>query len=160
METTYDQIYAAFFRRIEEDKNFFQYLNLSDEDSMILAKARALGFLHEACAKIVFDCPNGSDFLNYDDEAMQFGFQLTKKEIHLLSSVMYGFYLERDIAKLKCLSVNFTSTDLRVFDPSNARSTFMTMYNSVKEDNDHLIDVYRCTDSDGSYTEIPFDSFD
>lgn len=123
---------------------------------MQLAKTRALGFLHEACGRLAFDCPNGSDFLDYDDQNSEFLFDLTKKEIHLVSSLMYEFYLNRDIAKLKCLSVNFTSTDLRVFDPSNARKTFMEMYNAVKDENNLLVDMYRCTDSNGEYLPISY----
>lgn len=123
---------------------------------MHLAKVRALGFLHEACARLAFDCPNGSNFLDYDDSTLEFNFDLTQKEIFLVSSLMYENYLNRDIAKLKCLSVNFTSTDLRVFDPSNARKTFMDMYLAVKSQNDVLVDTYRCTESDGQYINIQY----
>lgn len=160
MGTSYDVLYAAFFRRVEEDRDFFQYINLSNDESMNLAKIRALGFLHEACARLAFDCPEGSDFLDYDDESFEFGFDLTKKEVHLVASLMYENYLNRDIAKLKCLSVNFTSTDLRVFDPSNARKTFMDMYLAVKAENDYMVDTYRCTDAEGAYYGIDFQSYD
>ena len=69
--------------------------------------------------------------------------------------------MERDIATLKTLNVNFTGTELRVFDPSNARKTFLAMYEDVKARNAYLLDVYKNTDRlTGFYTSIDFTSLD
>ena len=74
---------------------------------------------------------------------------------------MYEMYLDRDIARLKCLMVNYTPTDLKVFDPSNARSTFLAMYESVCNKNALLIDDYASRDRlTGKLKGIDYASYD
>lgn len=86
---------------------------------------------------------------------------LTPGEIYLLTSLMIEQYMGRDISYLKSMNVNFTGTEMRVFDPSNARKTFMSMYETVKARNDYLLDCYKSTNRlTGSYIEIDFASLD
>ena len=160
MATAFSVPIEAFFLRVEADRSFFNYLNLTDVQALELATQRATGYLHEACAKILFEAPSGSDFSNYDDEAETFGFDLTKREIFLLASLMYEMYMSRDIAKIKCLSRDYTSKDLRVFDPSNARKTFLDLYASVCDQNQALLETYRDTDSSGQWKLIDFAGLD
>lgn len=101
------------------------------------------------------------DFLSYDDSTETFDFEMTRREIHIMASLMFEAYLARDIAKLKALSVNYTPTDVRVFDPSNARKTFQAMYEFVCAQNVTLLDTYRNTDRlTGNYVEINYAAYD
>lgn len=101
------------------------------------------------------------DFMGYDDKLEEFNFEMTKREIFLMASIMFECYLERDVSKLKCLSVNYAPTDVRVFDPSNARKTFQAMYEFVCSQNALLLDTYRNTDRlTGEYAGINYASFD
>lgn len=160
--TSYDVIIDMFFRRVEQDRKFFLYVGLSDDESMSLARERAIGYFEEAVGLLVlYGRPQAVDFSDRDDGAQAFNFDLTQTEKLLLSALMYQQYLQRDIAYLKTLSVNYTATDLRVFDPSNARSTFMAMYNTVVGECNSLLDMYRNTNrDDGSYLSINFGAYD
>lgn len=161
MSTPYSAIINGFYKRIEEDEDFFHYLNNTEDQSMEIAHIRALGFLHEAVGELTLKYTPEIDFNDYDDETEEFSADLNNQEIFLLSSLMYERYLDRDIAKLKCLSVNYTSTDLRVFDPSNARSTFLAMYATVCHQNELLIDEYKNRDrTTGELKGVDYSSFD
>lgn len=145
MATSFECPINRFFDRIEEDREFFQYYNLSDAAALQLAQSRATNYLHNAIDKMMIDGMPEVDFTDYDETAAEFNFDLTSREIFILASLMYEFYLEKDIAKLKTYNVNYTSTDLKVFDPSNARSTFQELYDGVLARNEHLLDQYRNT---------------
>lgn len=161
MATPYSDVINAFLRRIELDRKFFHYLHLSPGQANEMALERSKGLMNEAIGIIVSKCAPKVDFDDRDDEAEQFNFDLTTSEKYLISSLMYQQYLERDIAKLKCLNVNYTPTELRVFDPSNARSTFMSIFEYVCAQNDQLIDEYRSRDREnGEYTSIDYSQYD
>lgn len=160
MATPYSVLINKFFRRIEADRSFFNYLNLSSEEAMALAEERALGYLDEACARILIDAPHKSNFADRDDTAQTFGFDLLGTEQFLIASVMYEYYMSRDISKLKCLSRDFTSTDLRVFDPSAARRSFKELYDGVCNENSRLIDIYDDSGDDGTMRLIDFAAHD
>lgn len=127
---------------------------------MDIVKERSTHYMHEAAARMAIDGMPSVDFLDYDDSTREFGFEMTRKEIFLMASLMYEMYIDRDIAKLKCLSVNYTSTDLRVFDPSNARKTFAELYRMVCEQNARLLDAYRNTNRlTGEYVGINYSAY-
>jgi hypothetical protein len=132
----------AFLKRIEKDRDFFQCINLSERESMALALKRSDNYLTEAIGRLSLCGCNQIDFTDTDNINRVFNNDLTTTEIFLIASIMYEMHLDRDISKIKILSVNYSPTDLRVFDPSNARSTFLEIYNTVRETNLKLIDEY------------------
>lgn len=146
MATPYQVPIEAFYRRIEKDKEYFNYFKLTPEEAMELARERAIGYLKEATGMLVLKCVPDVNFNDCDDIVQEFNFDWTNAEVFLVSSLMYEMYLDRDIAKLKCLMVNYTPTDLRVFDPSNARNSFLAMYDKVCNKNIQLIDDYASRD--------------
>ena len=161
MSTPYLVPIEAFLKRIEEDRNFFNYLNLTDDEAMEIAYSRAKNFLFEAIGELTLKCTPIIDFYDTDDVLEEFTSDWTGQEVYLISSLMYQQYLDRDIAKLKCLSVNYTSTDLRVFDPSNARTTYKALYDTVCSKNLQSIDDYASRDRlTGKLIGINFSSYD
>lgn len=146
MATTYDELETMFFDRIEKDRSFFMYAGLDDSDSMAVAKTRADAYLVEACSDMMSLCDPVVDFLDMDADARLFSFDMTGKERYLVSSLMYQKYLEKDIAYLRSLDVNFTTSELKVFDPSNARTTYLEMVNYVRTQNERLLEEYRNRD--------------
>lgn len=159
--TSYQTVIDMFYRRIEKDKEFFLYFNLSPDQSMALARERAMGYLDEALAEIILMCQPTVDFTDRDDAAAEFNFDLTATEKLLISALMYRQYLQRDISYLKTLSRDYTATDLRVFSPSEARATFMEMFTAVDAECDRLKDMYKNTDREsGKYIGIDFDAYD
>lgn len=155
MNTTYEQIFDLFFRRIEKDEDFFRYYELSAEEALALAKERASAYLEEAIGIVMSKTLPQIDFNNRDDT--KFNFEFNSMERLLIPSLMYEMYLDRDIAYLKLYEVNFTSSDLKVFSPSDARTSFMTMYNSVKAYNEQLLDDYKNIDREtGKYKRLDY----
>ena len=160
MGTSIETPIELFLRRIEEDKKFFNYYNLMPFEAMELAKKRAKHFLEEAIGRISIECQPEVDFTERDEDG-NFTFEWTAQEKFLIPAIMYEIYLNRDFAYLKSLNVNFTSSELKTFDPSNARKSFLELYNKVKEENKHLIARYRDTErSNGSYKTVNFASYD
>lgn len=176
MATSSSEVINAFLLRVELDRKFFNYRDVDEDMGLEVAKFRAGNFLNEACGRLMLEGMPSENFTpviissttETDDDGnetttVEYGwnFDLTAGEVYLLASLMYEQYMARDIAHLKTLNVNFTGTELRVFDPSNARKTFLTMYESVKAQNDYLLDVYKNSDRlTGRYSQIDFGSFD
>ena len=164
MGTSYEIVVERFLHLVERDREFFNYLEYMDEESMKITEQRAKNLLEEAADLLMLritPLANAIDFTNYDSENGCFNFDLTPREVQLLATVMYERYMHRDIAKLKCMSVNYTPTDLKVYDPSNARSTFLSMYRNVQADTDYLIDIYKNSDRNtGALIQVNYSAFD
>ena len=106
-------------------------------------------------------CKSDIDFTDVDVDNDVYTADLNSNEIYLVGSMMYEIYLQKDIAKIKLDNVNYTASELKVFDPSNARSTFMSIYNTVVEENKMLIAEYRDTDrKTGKYLGIDYAVYD
>ena len=164
MGTSYWDVIDRFLHLVERDREFFNYLELMDEESTRIAEQRAINLLEEAADLLMLritPLANAIDFTDYDSSNYCFNITLTPREIQLLASVMYERYMHRDIAKLKCMSVNYTPTDLKVYDPSNARSTFMSMYKNIQTTTDELIDIYKNSDRNtGALIQVDYASYD
>lgn len=159
MATSYYDLIEMFFHRIEKDRDFFNYFSLSDEEAMEIAETRAQAYLEEAVARIQIECHPTVDFSDRGDD--EFNWDLNDREKLLVTSLMYEYYLGRDISYLKLQNVNYTSTDLRVFDPSNWRLSFMEMYESVRAQNAELLDIYKNTSREtGEYLALDFSRYD
>lgn len=161
MSTPFKVPIEKFLRRIEQDRDFFNYIGVTSETSMLLAQDRAKYILFDAVELMDLISNSKIIFSDYDIILEEFKEDWTKKEIFIIASLMYQLYLDKDIAKLKTLSVNYTSTDLRVLDPSNARKTFMDMYEFVCNQNEKYIDEYKNQDRlTGKYISINYPSYD
>lgn len=146
MSTPYSDFYDRFFKKIEEDEEFFNYYNLTVDESIALAKERAKTYLQEALAKLTLDSTNDVNFDDYDDMLETVTLDCTKTEIDIIANLMFEMYMFRDFAKLKSLEVNFTPSDLRVFSPSESRKSFLSMYNDIVAKNINMIDAYNSKD--------------
>lgn len=161
MATSFEQPINRFFVRIEEDREFFDYYNLSDTAAFQLAQTRAKNYLRDAIDKMMIEGMPEIDLTDVDETLAQFNEDLTSREVYILACLMYEFYLAKDIARLKTYSVNYTSSDLKVFDPSNARTTFQALYDGVVAKNVLLLDQYRNTNRlTGAYKTIDYAAYD
>jgi len=157
--TSFETVIDMFFRRIEKDASYFLYIGIDADESMELARERAMGCLEEAVGMITMYCHPAIDFTDQSDDG--FNADLTPTEKLLVSALMYRQYLQRDIAYLKTLSRDYTATDLRVFSPSDARNSFMAMYRAVDDECEHLMDAYKNTDrATGRFLGIDFSFYD
>lgn len=146
MSTLFSAAYDKFFNRIEKDKDFFIYNNVSTEDAIALANQRAKNYLIESASKIMMNCNADIDFNNYDDTLETFNVDLTTNELNLLAQLMFEQYLGRDFVKLKAFKTSFTPSDLNVFSPANERNTFISMYKFVQEQSEKMLDDYKSRD--------------
>ena len=66
---SYETFYEAFFDKIEKDKDFFSYNNVSTEDALHIAKMRSQRYLKEALSTISLKCtPDkcGKNFVDFN----------------------------------------------------------------------------------------------
>ena len=146
MSTSFEKIINKFFRKIEKDREFFSYYNVTLEDAMQLAKEQANGYLLEAVEKLTDECIPDVDFFDYDEELQVFNFKLTDKEIGLLTDLMREVYFERDFVTLKAFKIAMTPSDLNQFSPASERKTFTDMVNGIKSENVGKISQYASVD--------------
>ena len=146
MSTSFEKVINKFFRKIEKDREFFSYYNVTLEDAMQLAKEQANGYLLEAVEKLTDECVPDIDFFDYDEELQVFNFKLTEKEIGLLTDLMREVYFERDFVTLKAFKIAMTPSDLNQFSPASERKTFTDMVNGIKSENIGKISQYASVD--------------
>ena len=146
MSTSFEKVINKFFRKIEKDREFFSYYNVSLEEAMQLAKEQANGYLLEAVEKLTDECVPDIDFFDYDEELQVFNFKLTEKEIGLLTDLMREVYFERDFVTLKAFKIAMTPSDLNQFSPASERKTFTDMVNGIKSENVGKISQYASVD--------------
>ena len=153
MSTSFTVPIQAFFRRIERDKKFFNYYNVDATEAMALASEQAYGYLIESISDIVNKGNPDINFTNYtittdtnNNDIGTFNFDLTTNEINLLAQLMYDKYFNRDFVKLRAFKLQFSPSDLTTFSPANERSTFINMYNQVKNESAKMLDNYASRD--------------
>ena len=146
VSTSFEKVINKFFRKIEKDREFFSYYNVTLEDAMQLAKEQANGYLLEAVEKLTDECVPDVDFFDYDEELQVFNFKLTDKEIGLLTDLMREVYFERDFVTLKAFKIAMTPSDLNQFSPASERKTFTDMVNGIKSENVGKISQYASVD--------------
>ena len=144
--TSFDKITSRLLRKIEKDKDFFEYYNLSVSEVQSIVMEQAVGYLYDAIDLLTSKCEPDTDFYDYDEELLQFNFELTQREIGLLASLMYEVYFERDEALLKAFKIRMTPSDLNQFSPSSERKTFEDMLQRIKDENTNKIAKYVSTD--------------
>ena len=144
--TSFDKVTSRLLRKIEKDKDFFEYYNLSVSEVQSIVMEQAVGYLYDAIDLLTSKCEPDTDFYNYDEELLQFNFELTQREIGLLASLMYEVYFERDEALLKAFKIRMTPSDLNQFSPANERASFENMLQRIKNENTNKIAKYISTD--------------
>ena len=159
--TYFEKVTSRLLRKIEKDKDFFSYFNVSVSEVQSLVMEQATGYLYDAIDLLVSKCEPDVDFYNYDDELQMFRFELTQREIGLLASLMYEVYFERDEALLKAFKIRMTPSDLNQFSPANERSSFENMLARIKNENRNDISKYISTDrKTGKRKIINHDQYD
>ena len=144
--TSFDKITSRLLRKIEKDKDFFEYYNLSVSEVQSIVMEQAVGYLYDAIDLLTSKCEPDTDFYDYDEELLRFNFERTQREIGLLSSLMYEVYFERDEALLKAFKIRMTPSDLNQFSPANERKSFEDMLQRIKDENTNKIAKYVSTD--------------
>lgn len=158
--TSFDDVYEAFFSKMEEDDTFFDYFDLSKEQSMSLAKDRALSYLKESIAIILRRCGADEAFMSVDYDMEEFGEDLDINQIDILASLMFEQNYKRQYSKVKAFGMQFVPSTLQAFSPANDRKTLQETMNRIHEDNLTMLDNYMSVEP-GSYANrtIDYDSY-
>jgi hypothetical protein len=134
MSTSYEIIYKKFYKKLVNDKVFFNYNNLTEVDIQVLVEDHSLALLNDSIDYLyTFDSPD-FDFFNKDDALLVFNEDLVPQEISLLAEIMYFKYMEEDKNKLKVLGLTFKSGELEVFSPANDRKTYIEMLKGIEKE--------------------------
>nr|DAG64130.1 MAG TPA: hypothetical protein [Caudoviricetes sp.]DAM63814.1 MAG TPA: hypothetical protein [Caudoviricetes sp.] len=146
--TAFSDVYDAFFNKMEEDSDFFDYFNLTRSQAMEVAKERAHSYLKEAIAVIErrMEVDDTADFMDCDDETARFNWDLSIDEIDMLASFMYEQYFKRQYSKLKAFDMQHVPSTLQVFSPANERKTVRNMLSDMHEENMTMLDNYMAKD--------------
>lgn len=159
--TSFEKVISRLLRKIEKDKDFFSYYNVSVSEVQSIVMEQATGYLYDAIDLLVSKCEPDVDFYNYDEELEMFRFELTQREIGLLASLMYEVYFERDEALLKAFKIRMTPSDLNQFSPANERASFENMLVRIKAENRNDISRYISTDrKTGKRKTINYSQYD
>ena len=149
MTNSLEDVYTAFFDRIEEDENFFNYFDVDQIRAMELARERAKTYLREACSylrrHVTLDF--SLNIVKNETGAEVFGAELTDDEIFLLSDIMLLIYFERGLAKLRPKLNTFAASELKLLhSPANERQTYVSLIEAQRNRVDYLIADYYSKD--------------
>lgn len=159
--TSFEKVIGRLLRKIEKDKDFFAYYNVSVSEAQSLIIEQANGYLVDAIDLLTSRCEPDVDFYDYDEDNEMFNFELTQREVGLLASLMYEVYFERDEAMLKVFKIRMAPSDLNPFSPASERKTFEDMVLRIKQENLNKISKYVSTDrKTGERKSINHSQFD
>ena len=149
MTNSLEDVYTAFFDRIEEDENFFNYFEVDEVQAVELARERAKTYLREACSYLRRHVTLDFSLNIVTNEAGEdvFGVQLTDDEIFLLVDIMLLIYFERGLAKLRPKLNTFAASELKLLhSPANERQTYVALIEAQRNRVDYLIADYYAKD--------------
>lgn len=159
--TDFKEIFGRALHRIEKDTDFFSYYNVSQSEAEELIREQLVSYLHDAIDKIYDRGTPEVDFYNYDEEIQKFNVELTKREIGLLSDLMFLVYLERQEALLGAFKLRMSPSDLSTFSPANERTSFLNLVKDVRHECDILLSRYFSTDRlTGEHKTIDHSQYD
>lgn len=159
--TSFEKVIERLLRKIEKDKKFFSFYNVSVSEAQALVMEQAKGYLIDAIDLLTSQCEPDVNFYDYDVDNEIFNFSLTQREVGLLASLMYEVYFERDEALLGAFRIRMTPSDLNHITPSTERRTFEDMVAKIKKENVNKISKYVSTDRiTGKRKSIDHSQFD
>lgn len=149
MTNSIDEVYTAFFDKIEQDTSFFAYFELTEEQALAVAKERARSYLREACSYLRRNVP--LDFTlsieTGENGEEHFSELLTDDEVELLSEIMVLPYFERGLAKLMPKLNTFSASELKLLhSPANERQSYLELINNQRQRVNYLIADYYSKD--------------
>jgi hypothetical protein len=147
MATPYSIIFNKFYKRLVNDKQFFNYSGLTEDQIKTLVQDHTLDLLEQAIEAFYKIGNPVIDFYDKDDNAQQFNVDLVKQEISLIVDLMYQKYFDEDKNKLHAFGLIFTSNELNVVaSPANDRKTFLEMIKNIDKNNLNALSDYFCRD--------------
>lgn len=155
--TSYDTVTNLFRNKISEDKEFFCYYNLTEEEALEIINRRmeellelALMELQSKKAKL-----QKVDFLNIDKENKQFNFDLTDVEVDLISDLMEIKLFDKQMLKVKALQ-KYLGDDIKIFSPNEERKTILELIQYKHELFDQKLSDYNSINRENGEFLLPY----
>lgn len=159
--TSFDELINRCARKLEKDADLFSYYNVSSTEAETLLREQIVGYLYDAIDYLTSKCVPDVDMYNFDTETQTFGFDLTPREVGLMSDIMRLIYYERQEALLGAFKMRMSPADINVITPSTERSTFLNLVKDIRHEVDIEISFYASHDrSTGKPLEIVHSQFD
>ena len=146
--TSYQEIFTRALHRIEKDADFFSYYNVESQAEVEqLVMEQLASYLPDAIDKIYERGVPEVDFYSaMDNELQEFTIDLTRREIGLISSLMFLVYLERQFALMKAFQLRMSPSDMSVFSSANERNSFKALVSEVRHECDIALSHYFSVD--------------
>ena len=144
-----NDVYEAFFDKIELDSEYFQYFEVDEIEAMKIAQERARSYLREACSYLRRHVSLDFTLSIAKDERGEehFAVPITDDEIELLASIMLIPYYERGLAKLRPKLNTFSASELKLLhSPANERQTYLALIDNQRANVNFLIADYYAKD--------------
>lgn len=128
MNTPYLNITQRFERKIQKDKDYFIYNNVTDEELLKILHRRSKDLLNDSLDELQLQIAiqQNLDLEDRDDILEIFNFELTKSEEDLISDLMVIKYFDEELIKLKAMQ-KYLGDDIKVFSPNAERKTYLEM---------------------------------
>lgn len=147
-QTTFNEIFERLLKKLENDREFFEYYNVSvsEVEEIILEKIN--GYLKDAIDLIVSRTRGNIevDLYDYNEDTQMFNVELTSREIGIIANHMYEVHLSRDEMLVKAMKLRMSLSDINRFSPANERTSFMNMLSQIRRENEIDVSVYTSTD--------------
>lgn len=141
MITSVDDIYQVFFDKLEENKNFFAYYGVSEQEALNLAKERSSSYLREAM--VYLRRKTELEFELGVDDYGNFIEPITEDEADLLADIMVMKYLDKKLTKLEPIVNAFAKAEMSLLhSPANERTSFAALVKEKEEDIREAISDY------------------
>ena len=148
MSTTFEEVSNRCLQKIERDRDFFEYYNVSVEETQAIIEKQLIGYLKDAIDLFVLRCDTDLEInlYDYDEDNQCFNSDLTNNEVGIIASLMYEVHFARDEARLRSMAMRMSPTDLNRWSPANERASFMAMLDNIRRENELMVAKYCSTD--------------
>lgn len=125
---SYKKVIDLFTNKISEDKEFFCYYGLTDDEALEIINRRIKELLQLALNELQIKKAKKQDvnFLDVDFDNEEFGFELIDTEIDLISDLMEVKLFDKQMLKVKAVQ-KYLGDDIKIFSPNEERKTILEL---------------------------------
>ncbi|WP_346938176.1 hypothetical protein [uncultured Clostridium sp.] len=145
--TPYTNIFKRFSRKIKQDKSFFFYESITEEETLQIINQRSLDLLNDSIVEFQpqIAINQNVNMLDKDDDLQVFNFNLIPTEEDLISDLMVIKLFEEQSIRLKELQ-KYLGNDIKPFSPNEERKTFMDMLDEKQNKFEIKVALYNSID--------------
>lgn len=153
MGTPFTAVYDRFLNKITDDL----YMELTLEDTLRDIQSLLVNIIpnFEFPRKNLYDYSLSSISVNEDtvEDASTFNIDLTEEEINILSILMMGAWLQRQITSIENTRMKYSGSDFKFTSQANHLAKLLTLQTEINRQSHHMQRLYkrRKFTDDGKY---------